>query len=77
VTRDPQHPGPQRFALAQARSTFDRAAQGLVRAVLDVGVVLPLAEHAGDDGAHHRPQRSGLVLRRAARGDGGREAAPI
>ncbi len=62
MTRDPDDPGADGLAFAQALLPFDRAAEGLICTVLDVRMVHRLANDARHDGADERPER-GRVTR--------------
>src|SRR5205807_7549452 len=66
VTRDTDDPRTHRFAVAEARAPFDRAAQRLVRPVLHVRMLGALAKHARDDRAHERTEGGCLRRERAA-----------
>ena len=51
VAGDAGQPRAHRLVVAEASASLERAAEGLVAAVVDVGVVAAEAEHGGADGA--------------------------
>ena len=61
MARDSDDPRANGFPFPEALLPFDRAAEGLICAVFDVGMIDRLSDDARHDGAHERPWRGRIA----------------